>query len=379
MSTWRAHLRWRVLDRMAQDRSLPRAFVDARFQFRAKNFTGAKELTPRWQVCVAEVDGALGMALGRAFVARWFGGDAGPTTRKLVVDVERAFATNLAGLSWMDEATRGQARKKLDAITNKVGHPDAWRTYDAVKVERASLARSLASASAAEKQRDLDKIGRPLDRSDWQLTPPTVNAGYEPQLNEMIFPAGILQPPFYDPAAPLPVNYGAIGYVVGHELTHGFDDQGRQFDAAGNFRDWWTPEVTKRFETRAACVADQYSGYVVVDDLKVDGKLTLGENVADLGGVKFAFAAYRDATAGQKLPDVEGFTPDQQFFLGVAGVWCGKDRPEYLRVRTKVDPHSPEQHRVNGPLRNLPAFREAFHCPAGSPMVAPEPQRCEVW
>jgi endothelin-converting enzyme/putative endopeptidase len=353
--------------------------VDARFGFRSRNFTGARELTPRWQACVHEVDGAMGMALGRAFVARWFAGDAGRATRQLVADVERAFGRNLDGLPWMDDATRAEARRKLDAIANKVGYPDAWRSYDAVKVDRRSLARSLASAAAAEKQRDLDKIGRPLDRGEWGMTPPTVNAYYDAQLNEMVFPAGILQPPFYDAAAPLPYDYGAIGYAVGHELTHGFDDEGRQFDAAGNLRDWWNPEVAKRFDARTACVVDQYSGYVAVDDVKVDGRLTLGENVADLGGVKFAWAAYKDATAGKSLPDVEGFTPDQQFFLGVGSVWCAKDRPENLRMRVKVDPHSPAVHRVNGPLSNLPAFREAFHCPAASRMVAPEGKRCEVW
>jgi endothelin-converting enzyme/putative endopeptidase len=375
--TWQAYLRWRLLDGTAAARALPRAFVEARFQFWSQAFTGAKEIEPRWKHCVALTDRWLGEALGQAFVRRHFGGDARDRTRRLVVEIEGAMGRDLAGLPWMDGATRARAAEKLERIVNKVGYPERWRSYDAVAVDRGSFMRSLLSARAAEVRRDLAKIGEPLDRSEWQMSPPTVNAYYEPPLNEMVFPAGILQPPFYGQGAPEPMNYGGVGMVVGHELTHGFDDQGRRYDAAGNLRDWWSPAVGKEFERRAQCVVRQFGEYTVVDDVKVNGELTLGENIADLGGIKLAFAAYR-AAAGAS-PRAAGFTADQQFFLGLAQVWCGERRPELARMLAVVNPHSPPQHRVNGPLSNLPEFAAAFQCPAGSRMVRPPEKRCEVW
>jgi len=377
--TWQAYLRWRLLQTRASWRALPKAFVNQEFAFQSQNFTGAKELAPRWKHCVAVADRALGEALGQAFVARHFGADAKARTDRMVAEIERAMEANLATLAWMDEPTRKKAQEKLHAIVNKVGYPDTWRSYDAVQVDRASLAKSLASANAVEQARSLAKIGKPVDRKEWEMTPPTVNAYYNPQLNEMVFPAGILQAPFYDPAAPEAVNYGAVGMVVGHELTHGFDDEGRQFDAQGNLREWWTPEVGKKFEAKARCVADQYSGYTVIDDVKLDGKLTLGENIADLGGVKLAWVAHQSASAGKPGPVVAGLTPDQQFFVGVAQIWCSKTRPEQARLRARTDPHSSPQHRVNGPLVNTPAFAAAFQCPAASAMAALPTVRCEVW
>jgi endothelin-converting enzyme/putative endopeptidase len=290
-------------------------------------------------------------------------------------------ASTLPRLAWMDEPTRSLARRKLERIANKIGYPETWRRYDALTVDRASFLRSAAAGRAFEVRRDLDKIGEPLDRGEWLMSPATVNAYYNPSMNEMAFPAGILQRPFYQPTAPDAVNYGAIGMVVGHELTHGFDDQGRKFDADGNLRDWWSPAIGKEFERRAACVARQYGGYDAVEgssDLKLNGELTLGENIADLGGVKLAYQAYQASrAAGRPEPPIEGFTPAQAFFVSYAQSWCSKVRPEAARLRAQTDPHSPARWRVNGPLSNLVEFASAFGCPAAAPMVRAE--RCDVW
>ncbi|HYQ79858.1 MAG TPA: M13 family metallopeptidase, partial [Anaeromyxobacteraceae bacterium] len=378
VDAWRAYLRWNVLRVMARARALPRAFVEESFAFGARYFTGAKALQPRWRHCVQMTDGALGEALGEAFVRRYFPGDARDKALSLVVAVQRAQAENLESLPWMDGATREKALQKLARIDNKIGYPSRWRDYGALAVTRASFFRDLLAADAFETRRDLAKIGRPLDRTEWEMTPPTVNAYYQPPMNEMVFPAGILQPPFYTRGANDAVNYGAVGFVVGHELTHGFDDRGRKYDAAGNQVDWWTPAVAAEFERRAACVEKQYQGYTVLDDLHLNGKLTLGENIADLGGLRLALAAYRASRQG-KPPEaaVEGFSPEQQFFLAAAQVWCGKYRPEFMRLLVQTDPHSPPRWRVDGPLSNLPDFAEAFQCRAGDPMVRAE--RCQVW
>jgi predicted metalloendopeptidase len=352
--------------------------VQENFAFTSKNFTGAKELQPRWRHCVTMTDGALGEALGQAFVRRWFPGDAREKALGLVVGVQKAQGENLRALPWMDGATRENAQEKLSRIDNKIGYPVRWRDYASLEVTRASFFRNVLAADAFETRRDLAKIGKPLDRTEWQMTPPTVNAYYHPQLNEMAFPAGILQPPFYTRGANDAVNYGAVGFVVGHELTHGFDDQGRKYDARGNQADWWSPPVGAEFERRAACVEKQYQGYTVLDGVTVNGKLTLGENIADLGGLRLALAAYRASRQGQ-LPEapVHGFAPEQQFFLAAAQVWCAKYRPQAMRLLVQTNPHSPPQWRVNGPLSNLPEFAEAFQCRAGDPMVRAE--RCEVW
>jgi putative endopeptidase len=378
LSTWRSYLRWRLLSSMAAARALPKAFVEARFAFVSKAFTGAKELEPRWKHCVRATEGALGEAVGQAFVVRTFGEEGKARSRALIAGIEAAMKKDLDAVPWMDDATRQAAHRKLEKVTNKVGYPDRWRDYDALQVDRKSLFRSLLAADAFEVNRDLDKIGKPVDRNEWEMPPPIVNAYYEPPLNEIVFPAGILQPPFFSAAAPDAVNYGAIGMVMGHELTHGFDDEGRQFDAEGNLRDWWTPPVEQEFERRAACVVDQFDGYSVAGGVKLNGKLTLGENIADLGGVKLAFAAYRAATRGQGAgARVAGFTPDQAFFLGFAQAWCEAVRPERERTLAAVDPHSPPSFRVDGPLSNLAEFQEAFSCPAGSKMVRAE--RCQLW
>ena len=379
-STWRAYLAWHLLAEMATARALPRNLSDERFAFQSRSFTGIERQEARWKHCALATDAALGEALGQAYVRRHFGEEAKAKTRQLVSDVEGAMGRDLDSLAWMDPATRARAHDKLSRIANKVGYPDAWRNYDALRVERGSFFRSLLAANAFEVNRQLEQIGKPLDRGEWRMSPPSVNAYYRPSLNEIVFPAGILQAPFFTRGAPDAVNYGAIGMVVGHELTHGFDDQGRKYDGLGDLSDWWSPGVGQEFERRAACVVRQYQGYVAVDDLRLDGKLTLGENIADLGGLKLAYAAYRASRAGKPPePPVAGFTPEQAFFLGHAQAWCTAIRPEYARLRVVTDPHSPARWRVDGPLSNLLEFRRAFACPDGSPMARVGSDRCEVW
>jgi len=375
---WRAYLRWKVLESAAGARAVPKAFVDESFAFSSQNFTGAKEMKPRWKLCVEATDAALGEALGEAFVRKYFGGEARDKAVSIVAGLQAAQGANLAGLPWVDPATRARAIAKLKSIDNKIGYPSRWRDYTALKVQKGAYLENTMAASAFEMRRQVAKIGKPLDRAEWEMTPPTVNAYYNLQMNEMVFPAGILQPPFYTRGAPDAVNYGAVGYVMGHELTHGFDDEGRKFDASGNLADWWTAPVAAEFDKRAACVEKQFSSYVAVDEVKQNGQLTLGENIADLGGIKLALAAYRASREGKPAePTIAGLTPEQQFFVAAGQVWCGKYRPELARLRTQTDPHSPPRWRVNGPLSNLPDFAAAFACKAGDPMVRGE--RCEVW
>jgi endothelin-converting enzyme/putative endopeptidase len=379
-ATWRAYLKWKLLAAMAASRALPKAFSDERFAFQSRHFTGAKEQEARWKHCVRITDAALGEAIGQAYVRRYFGEDGKEKTRRLVSEVEAAMGRTLDALGWMDAPTKEKAREKLARVHNKVGYPDSWRNYDALRTDRSSFFRTVLAANAFEVHRTLDKIGKPVDRGEWEMSPPTVNAYYHPALNEMVFPAGILQQPFFARSGPDAVNYGAIGMVVAHELTHGFDDQGRRFDAAGNLADWWTPAVAKEFERRAACVVKQYDEYVAVDDVKLNGKLTLGENIADLGGVKLAFEAYQASRKGKPPePPVAGFTAEQAFFVGYAQSWCTAIRPEYARLHAQTDPHSPPEWRVNGVLSSSLPFRSAFACSDGDRMVRPAADRCEVW
>ncbi|NOZ85685.1 MAG: M13 family metallopeptidase [Deltaproteobacteria bacterium] len=376
--TWKTYLKWRVLDTLARARALPKKFTEEHFAFVSKNFTGAKEMEPRWKHCTKMTDKMLGEALGQAFVRRWFPPKAKKNALQLIRNIQQAMHDNLEHLGWMDQQTREKAISKLSKIANKIGYPDKWRDYSSVQIDRKSYFGSLSAAATFETNREIAKIGKPVDRTEWEMTPPTVNAYYEPQLNEMVFPAGILQPVFYTQGANDAVNYGGIGFVMGHELTHGFDDQGRKFDAQGNMADWWSPDVSKKFEDRASCVVKQFSNYVAVDNLKLNGKLTLGENIADLGGLKLSFSAYKTAHKNTKPePNVGGFSPQQQFFLSAAQVWCSKSRPEYARKMVVVDPHSPPKWRVNGPLSNLADFSKAFSCKPGDPMSPKE--RCQVW
>jgi predicted metalloendopeptidase len=375
---WRAYLRWRLLAEAAGVQALPRALSDEAFWFRARNFTGEKAMPERWKSCVEIVDGGLGHALGHAFVRRHFGGDAKQKALSLVTGVQAAMGRDIASLAWMDDATKAKANEKLGTVNNKIAYPDTWQSYDGLTVKRGAFFASVVSVSAFGQRRQLAKIGKPVDRTEWGMSTPTVNAYYDAQLNEMVFPAGILQPPFYTQGANDAVNYGAIGFVVGHELTHGFDDQGRKFDAQGNLTDWWSKPVGEEFERRAQCVVKQYDAYPVIEEVKLNGSLTLGENLADLGGLKLAFAAYQASRAGQ-LPEapVAGFSADQQFFLAAAQVWCTQIRPENARLRAATDPHSSAKWRVNGPMSNLPEFAASFQCKAGDAMVRAD--RCEVW
>jgi predicted metalloendopeptidase len=377
-ATWQAYLRWHLLASAAEARALPKALSEPAFWFQARNFSGVTTMPERWKHCVELTDAQMGEALGQAYVRRHFGGEAKARALALVGGIQQAMGKRIDGLAWMDDATRARAREKLAAVDNKIGYPSSWRSYDGLAIQRGDFLASQRAATAFEVRRQLAKIGKPLDRTEWQMSPPTVNAYYEPALNEMAFPAGILQPPFYTQGANDAANYGAIGLVVGHELTHGFDDEGRQYDAHGNLADWWSKPVGEEFNRRAACVERQYSAYTAIDEVKLDGKLTLGENLADLGGLKLAYSAYRTSRAGKpEEAPVGGFSADQQFFLAHAQAWCAQIRPENARLRAATDPHSSARWRVNGPLANLPEFAAAFQCGAGAPMVLAE--RCDIW
>jgi putative endopeptidase len=327
----------------------------------------------------------MGEALAQPFVKEHLGEDGKQAAAQMVAGIETSMKGALESLAWMDESTRTKAEDKLTKIVNKIGYPTKWRSYDGLTIDRASFLANAERASVFENKRELAKIGKPVDKEEWEMTPPTVNAYYEPTMNEMVFPAGILQVPFYGKEQTPALNFGAIGMVVGHELTHGFDDEGRQFDADGNLRDWWTPTVSAEFDKRAACVEHQFDEYVPIDDMHIKGKLTLGENIADLGGLKLSFAALLRAEGGvpgatpAPMANASGFTPAQQFFVGFAQAWCANYRPEALRLLVATNPHSPPKYRVIGPLSNLPEFSSAFGCKEGSPMVPAAAKRCEVW
>jgi putative endopeptidase len=371
---WKTYLRWHLYRQTADD--LPRRFVDEKFRWR-QALVGAKTLPPRWKRCVRAVDSGMGEALAQPFVKKTLGDEGKANVVGMVTAIEASMHENLEKLAWMDEPTRKAAFGKLAKIANKIAYPDKWRSYDALTIGRESYVKNMIAASAFEHRRQMGKIDNPVDRSEWQMSPPTVNAYYDAQLNEMVFPAGILQPPFYANASPMPTNYGGIGMVMGHELTHGFDDEGRQFDAEGNLKDWWSGAVNTEFERRAECVKKQFDGYVVLGDVHVNGKLTLGENIADLGGVKLALRAMKTKNASSKRTYEGGYTAEQEYFLGFAQGWCGKLRDEALRHQVATNPHSPPHLRVNGPVSNLPEFAAAFSCKPDAKMVRKD--RCEVW
>jgi putative endopeptidase len=374
----RTYVSWHLLDGAAPWLSQP--FVNANFDMR-KALTGQSEIKPRWKRCVSSTDDALGEALGQRYVEQTFGADGKQRMLKMVDALEKSLDQDIRGLPWMTEDTKKQAKIKLDAIRNKIGYPDVWRDYSSLKIVRGDLLGNFLRANEFEARRQIAKIGKPVDRKEWQMTPPTVNAYYSSSHNEIVFPAGILQPPFFDKQADDAVNFGGIGMVIGHELTHGFDDQGRKFDPEGNLRDWWTAQDGTEFEKRAGCIADEYSNFVAVDDLKLNGKLTLGENTADNGGARIALMALEQMMAGNPAGDaaqtIDGYTPQQRFFIGAGRAWCEKRRPEYSRMLVSVDPHSPGKYRINGVVRNMPEFQKAFNCKAGQPMV-PE-NACRVW
>ena len=371
----KTYLRWHLVH--SQAAVLPTAFVDENFNFFGKTLTGAKELRARWKRCVAATDHDLGEALGQSYVERTFPPQAKERTLKMVQALEEALRQDITNLPWMTETTKKQALIKLEAIQNKIGYPNKWRDYSTLKVVRGDALGNSLRANEFELQRQLNKIGKALDRQEWGMTPPTVNAYYNPLQNNINFPAGILQPPFFDFKADDGLNFGSIGAVIGHELTHGFDDQGRQFDKDGNLRDWWTAEDGKAFEQRAQCIVDEYSGFVAVDDLHLNGKLTLGENTADNGGLRIAHMALEAAQAGKQPEKIDGFTPEQRLFLGWGQIWCQNQTEQLTRLRVAVDPHSPGEFRVNGVMRNMPEFQKAWGCKTGQPMVTEN--ACRVW
>jgi putative endopeptidase len=378
--TWKAYLRWNLISATASDLSDP--FVDEAFRFR-QLLTGQKENQPRWKRVLQAIDTGAGEALGQLYVEKNFPPEAKQRALAMVNDLKQSLRERIEKLDWMGPATRAAALKKLGAFGVKIGYPDKWRDYSGLEIKAQPYILNDLAASAFEAKRQFAKIGKPVDKTEWGMSPPTVNAEYTPQRNEISFPAGILQPPFFDANADDAVNYGGIGAVIGHEMTHGFDDEGRKYDPQGNIKNWWTPADEKRFEERGKKIVDQFNNYVVIDNLHVNGKLTEGENIADLGGVKIAYVALEEALqrkpADQRSEKIDGFTPEQRFFLSFSQIWRNNIRPEYAKLLIKVDPHSPGKFRGNGPLSNLPEFARAFQVPDSSPMVRPPAQRVNIW
>jgi putative endopeptidase len=374
---WKAYLRWTVLANTAPALSSP--FVKEGFRFNSTVLRGVSEMRPRWKRCLALTDQALGEVLGQAYVRKNFTPEAKARALEMVRNIRAEFRSRLGQLSWMSRDTKVKAYAKLEAIINKIGYPDKWRDYSKLETRPGAFVSNLLRANEFETARVLRKIGRPTDRTEWGMTAPTVNAYYNAPTNEITFPAGIMQPPFFNPKADDAVNYGGMGGAIGHEITHGFDDEGRQFDSRGNLSGWWTESDAEEFNRRAEVVEKQFDGYVAIDSLHVNGKLTLGENIADLGGLIIAHGAYRRSLRGKEPAPIDGLTGDQRFFLAWAQIWRAKARPEFERLMVNVDPHAPPKLRTNGPLANIPAFAQAFGCKTGDPMVRPESQRAQIW
>ena len=378
LEEWKAYLRWNLIANTAPALSSP--FVKESFRFNSTVLQGVKEMRPRWKRCLRFSDNAVGEILGQAYIRTNFTPEAKARALEMVRNIRAELHSRLGQLTWMSAQTQTKAYAKLDSIINKIGYPDSWRDYAKLEARPGPFVSNLLLANEFETRRQLDKIGRPTDRKEWGMTPPTVNAYYSPPTNEITFPAGIMQPPFFNPKADDAVNYGGMGGAIGHEITHGFDDEGRQFDALGNLSGWWTEADTKEFNRRAEVVQKQFDSYVAVDSLHVNGKLTLGENIADLGGLLIAHGAYRRSLQGRPEPaPIDGLTGDQRFFLAWAQIWRAKTRPEYARLLVNVDPHAPPEFRTIGPLSNIPAFAQAFGCKAGDPMVRPESARAQIW
>jgi putative endopeptidase len=371
----KTYLSWHLLHDNAD--VLPKTFQDETFQFFGKTLSGAKEMRPRWKQCVDQTDGQIPDALGQNFIDKTLGEEGKRRAQQMVRAIEKAMEDDIKALDWMTPATKEQALIKLHAIANKIGSKERWLDYSKVKITRDDAYGNADRTSKFEVDRQLAKIGKPVDKTEWQMSQPTVNAYYDPQHNDINFPAGILQPPFWDNTLDDAVNYGAIGAVIGHELTHAFDDEGRQFDAQGNLRDWWTDKDAKAFEERAQCIVKEYSDFKAVDDVHLKGELTLGENTADNGGLRLAYMALMDTLAGKTPPKRDGFTAQQRLFLGWAQVWCENRTDEAARMHAQVDPHSPGEFRVNGVVSNMPEFAQAYSCKVGQPMV--KGPACRVW
>ena len=378
LADWNTYLRWQLVHTAAP--TLPDKFVQENFNFYGKTLTGSPEMLPRWKRCVQATDRELGEALGQYYVQRYFPPEAKASALAMVKNLIAALHEDLTTLDWMSPATRQKAIEKLDLITLKIGYPDKWRDYSKYQVDRTSYAGNLLRGNTFEFARDRNKIGKPVDRNQWDMTPPTVNAYYNPSLNEIVFPAGILQQPFFDPKADDAINYGGIGSVIGHEMTHGFDDQGAQFDGKGNLSNWWTPDDLKNFQARGECIVKQFDAYVVEPGLNENGKLEEGESIADLGGMTIAHAAYLKTLEGKTAPaPIDGFTAEQRFFLGWAQIWAENYRPEFERLIAKTNEHPLDQFRGNGPPSNTPAFANAFGCSGNSPMIRQGDLRCRIW
>jgi putative endopeptidase len=376
LADWKTYLRWHLVHAAAP--GLSSRFVEENFNFYGRTLEGTKELQPRWKRCVQSTDRQLGFALGKLYVAEHFPPEAKARADQMVKNLVAALRDDLSTLPWMGAETRKAALEKLNAFTPKIGYPDKWRDYTPYKVERESYAVNVMNGALYEHHRDIDKIGKPVDRTEWGMTPPTVNAYYNAPRNEIVFPAGILEPPFFDAKADDAVNYGGIGAVIGHEMTHGFDDSGRKFDAQGNLKNWWTPEDLKNYQERATCVEKQFDGYVVEGDLHQNGKLVLGESIADLGGLTIAYKAFEKSLQGKPRPaNIDGFTPEQRLFLNWARVWATNARPEFERLQTNTNPHPLGRFRAIGAPSNIPEFAAAFGCKSGDPMV--RAQRCLIW
>ncbi len=376
IADWKTYLTFHLIH--SQAAILPTKFTDENFSFYGKYLTGEKEQKARWKRCVAATDGDLGEALGKAYVDLTFGKEGKQRTLDMVHHIEDAMAQDLNQLTWMTPATKKRAIEKLHAITNKIGYPDKWRDYSALKIVRGDALGNSLRANEFEINRQLQKIGKPVDRLEWQMTPPTVNAYYDPQMNNINFPAGILQPPFFDKKADDAINYGAIGAVIGHELTHGFDDEGRQFDPKGNLNDWWTEADAKAFQQREQCLVDEYSSFELKGGVHMNGRLTLGENTADNGGLRLAWMALMNDLAGKTLPKLGGYDQNQQFFLGWGQIWCTNETAEVERLHAQTDPHAIDRFRVNGTVSNMPEFQKAFGCKEGMPMVR-DGKACRTW
>jgi len=375
LDTIKLYLRVHLLQHAAD--MLPRRFVEEDFDFYGKTLAGAKELKPRWKRCVSFTDAALGEDLGKIYVQDAFGPDAKASISALVKHLREAYAADIKSLPWMGKETQAKAEIKLQAMVEKIGYPEKWRDYSKLEIKPDDALGNLLRADAFEGARQLAKIGKPVDKGEWEMTPPTVNAYYDDQKNDINFPAGILQPPFFDAHWDDAINYGSIGATIGHEMTHGFDDQGRQFDAQGNLKNWWSKEDTKQFKARASCIVAEYGGFTVADHVKLDGSLTLGENTADNGGTRLAYLALQQALAGKPVTEIDGYTPEQRFFLAYAQSWCENQTPQAAKLQAKSDPHSTAAFRVNGVVANMPEFSKAFQCAAGAPM-APK-KSCRVW
>jgi putative endopeptidase len=378
LADWRTYLRWRVLHQAAP--RLSSKFLNEDFDFFGKTLTGAKELQPRWRRCVLAADNLLGEALGQVYVDKQFPPEAKARMQTMIDNLVSAYRDRLQKIDWMSEPTRQQALLKLQAFARKIGYPSKWKDYSALRLSRDSYFANDRQASALEEKRDVEKIGKPVDRNEWRMTPPTVNAYYSPTENEIVFPAGILQPPFFDAQADDALNYGAIGAVIGHEVTHGFDDQGSQFDPQGNLKSWWTADDRNKFTNRAECVSEQFGSYKTSDGTNLNGKLVLGESIADLGGVTIAYQAFLNSMRGKPRPaNIDGFTPEQRFFIGWGMIWAQTQRDESERQQALSDSHPLARFRVNGPLSNLEEFAGAFGCKAGEAMVRAANRRCQVW